>query len=72
MHVSCILERADRRTRGHIGQRSCVAYRFEWARGRRPAHPAELATGLPMTEFGGRWAALRNAMQFADLLQRDV
>ena len=34
-------------------------------------NPAELARGLPITESGGRWAALRNTMQLADL-QRDV
>ena len=35
-------------------------------------HPAELARGLPMNESERRWAALRNIVQFADLLQRDV
>ena len=72
VHSSCMLERADRLARGHIDPRSCVACRSEWAGGRRPPHPAELASGLPMNESGERWAALRNTMQFADLLQRDV
>ena len=72
MHVSCMLERADRLARGHTDLRSCVACSCERAGGRRPIHLAELARGLPMTESGGRWAALRNTMQCADLLQRDV
>ena len=40
--------------------------------GRRPPHPAERARGLPVNESGGRWAALGNVMQFAELLQREV
>ena len=41
-------------------------------RGKATPSPAELARRLQMTESGGRWAALRNTMQFAHLLQRDV
>ncbi|CAN0588523.1 unnamed protein product, partial [Laminaria digitata] len=44
VHSSCMLERADRLARGHIDPRSCVACRSEWAGGRRPLHPAELAS----------------------------
>ena len=44
----------------------------EGAGRRRLPHPAELVRGLPMNESEGRWAASRNIMQFADLLQRDV
>ena len=72
MHVSCMLERADRLAKGHTDPRSCVACSCAWAGGRRPPHPAELARGLPMTESGGRREALWSTMQFADLLQRVV
>ena len=72
VHSSCMLERADHLARGHIDPRSCVACLSEWAGGRRPPHPAELARGLPMNESGERWAALRGTIQFADFLQRDV
>ena len=74
MHSSCMLERADGLVRGHIDPRSCVACSSEWARGRRPPHPAELASssGLPTSELGERWAASRSIIQFADLLQRHV
>ena len=58
VRVSCMLEPADRLVIGHTDSRSCVACSCEWAGGRRPLHPAELAAGLPMTESGGRWAAL--------------
>ena len=71
VHVSCMLGPADRLARGHIDPRFCVACSCEWVGGRRPPHPAMLARGLPMTQSGGRWAALRNTMQFADFLQRD-
>lgn len=37
--------------------------------GSRLLHPAELARGLPTTEPGEAWSALRSIMQFADLLQ---
>ena len=69
-----MLERADRLARGHIDPRSCVACSSEWVGGRRPPHPAELASnsGLPSNESGQRWAAPSSAVQFADLIQRDV
>ena len=74
VHSSCMLERAGRLARGHIDPRSCVACSSGGAGGRRPPHPAELASssGPPTNESGQRWAALRSAAQFADLLQRDV
>lgn len=38
-----------------------------------PPHPAEIARYLPINESGGRWTtALRNVVQFAEFLQRDV
>ena len=70
MHVCCMLKRAGHLARRHVDPRSCVACHSEWAGGNRLPRPAELARGLSMTEPGGRWAALRNAIQFADLLQR--
>ena len=72
MHVSCMLERADRLAKGYTDPRSCVACSLEGAGRRRPPLPADLARGLSISESEGRWAALRNIMQFADLLQRDV
>ena len=72
MHVRCMLERADHIARGHADPRSCIACRSEWAGGIRPAYPTELARGLPMTERGGIWAALRSTIRFAGLLQRDI
>ena len=70
MHVCCMLERAEHLARGQVDPRSCVACHSEWAGENRPPHPAALARGLLMTEPGGRWAALRSAILFADLLQR--
>ena len=72
VQASCMLERADRPAKRHIGSRSCVACSCEWAGRRRPPHPVELARGLPITESGATWAALRSIRQFADLLQRDA
>ena len=72
VHVSCMLERADRLAKGYTDPRSCVVCSHEVEGRRRPPNPTELARGLPMNESEGRWAASRNIMQFADLLQRDV
>ena len=69
-HARCMLDRADHIARGHIGPRPCVACQSAWLKGSRPPHPAELARGLPMTEQGVKWAAVRSALQFAALLQR--
>lgn len=69
-HARCKLDRADRTARGHADQRPCVAGQSAWPEERRPPHPAELAKGLPMTMQGGRWAAVRSALQFAALLER--
>ena len=62
-----MLERADSLAREHVDPRSSLACRSDWAAGSRSPHPAEFARGLPMTEPGGRWAALRSTMRFADL-----
>ena len=70
VHARCMLDRADHIARGHIGPRPCVACQSAWLKGSRPPHPAELARGLPMTEQGVKWAAVRSALQFAALLQR--
>ena len=74
VHSSCMLERVDRLARGHIDLKSSAACSSEWAGGRRPPYPTELASssGLPTNESGQRWAALRSTIQSADLLQRDV
>lgn len=40
----------------------------EWAGGKRLPHPVELSRGLPLTEPGRRWAAMKGAMQFTDLI----
>ena len=69
-HITCMLDRAECLARGYVDPRSCIVCHREG--GRRPPHPAELVGGLPVNESGGRWAALRNVMQFAELLQRDV
>ena len=72
VHTRCMLDRADRIARGHANPRACVACQSAWPGGIRSRHPAELARGLPMTELGGRWAAVGRALQFAALLQRDA
>ena len=70
VYVRCMLERADRTAQGCVDPTPYVVRRSERAGGIRPPHPAELAGGLPMTETGGRWATLKNTIQFADPLQR--
>ena len=70
VHVSFMLERTDRLAKGYTDPRSCVVCSREGVGRRQPPHPAELPRGLPMNESEGRWAALRNIMQFADLFQR--
>ena len=40
VHVSCILERADRLAKGYTNPRSCVVRSREGVRRRRPPHPA--------------------------------
>ena len=72
VHSRCMLDRADRIARGHADPRPCVAFQSEWPGGIRPPHPAELATGVPMTELGGKWAAVGRALQFTAFLQRDA
>ena len=72
VHVSFMLERADHLAKGYTDPKSCVVCSREGAGRRRPPHPAELSRSLPVNESKGRWAALRNIIQFADLLQRDV
>ena len=67
-----MMDRADRIARGLADPRPCVACPSAWPGGIRPPHPAELAKGLPMTELGGRWAAVKRGLQFVALLQRDA
>ena len=70
VHISCMLDQAEGLATGYVDPRSCIVCCREG--GRRPPHPAELARRLLVNESGGRWAALRNVMQFTELLQRDV
>ena len=72
VHARYMLHREDRIARGHADPRPCVACQSAWPGGIRPPHPPELARGLPMTELGGRWAAVRRALQSAALLQPDA
>jgi len=70
VHARCMLDRAEHLSRGHTDPRPRVACRSAWPGGSRPPHPAELARGLPMNEYGGRWVAVRGALQFAARVQR--
>ena len=54
VHVSCMLERTDRRAKGYTDPRPCVMCSREGAGRRRPPHRTELARGLPMNESEGR------------------
>lgn len=70
VHAKCMLDWADRITRGHADPRPCVVCQLAWPEGIPPPHSAELVGGLLMFEQRGRWAAVRSALQFAVLLQR--
>ena len=70
VYARCMLERVDHIARGHTDPRPCVACQSAWPKGSRPPHPAELARGLPMTDQGGRWTAVRSVFGFAALFQR--
>ena len=67
-----MLDQADRIAGGHADPRPSVACQSAWSGGNPSPDPPELARGLPITELGGRWAAVRRALQFAALLQRDA
>ena len=69
-HVACWTGRTASREGMPI--RDPVACQSAWPGGNRPPHPAELARGLSMTKLEGRWAAVRRALQFTALLQRDA
>ena len=62
VHARCMLDLADRIARGYADPRLCGVCQSAWPGGTRPPHPAELARGLPMTELGGRWAAVGRAL----------
>lgn len=67
-----MLERVECPTSGHVDPRFCVACRSEWVGESRPPGLGELFRGLPITEPGGRWAVVRDVMEFADLLQQSI
>ena len=70
MHTHCMPDPVDHIARGHTDSTPCVPCQSARSEGSRPLHPAELTRGLPMTEQGRRWTAVRSALQFAALLQR--
>ena len=69
VHALCMMDRAEHLARGHADPRPCVSCRSAWPGGSRPPHPVELARGMPMNAHGGRWAAVRGALQFAARVQ---
>ena len=70
MHARYLLDRAEYLARGHAGPSPCVVCLSAWPGGSRPPHPAELARGLSTNGHEGRWAAVRDALQFAARVQR--
>ena len=71
VHVSCMLDCAERLACGHKDPRPCIVCRSDWPARSRPPHPAEMAEDLPRPPPGGGWPVVRGALPVAELLEED-